>query len=346
MTNALQEIEIQSDGGLLRTSPQAILQHFLPGATPYQGSERIYEGHVPGNPQKKCYVQVEALIGMLLEAKEKHLNPLSSMYLIPSNGPDKPASHKIKYSEAVQRARLIPGFLGLNSGLIVRRKEEIVDTDGHMAFPGDTILGAWAELYITNLPRPLRKEISKEEFWGLSQMWSKKGGFMLCKCALDHLLRTNFPTLYVPPEGAADHLQLEAQPPAEPPAASQNGAPPTAPASAPAEPSDGPHYVPDTLYLGTILGISRHTDAEKNRSYGCLKIAGERGGELELYFFSRPDCLKTVKPEEWDVFYGAPCVFSFAEKTGQDGRPWRHVATLDLVDETEPTAEEAAHADA
>ena len=345
MTNALQEIQIQSDGGLLTTSPQAILEHFLPGAKLYKGSKRIYEGHVPGDPSKKCYVQVEALIGMLLEAKEKHLNPLSAMYLIPSNGPNKPASHKIKYSEAVQRARLIPGFLGLNSGLIVRRKEEVVDTDGHIAFPGDTILGAWAELYIANLPRPLRKEIAKEEFWGVSQIWSKKGGFMLCKCALDHLLRTNFPTLYVPPEGEPDGLRLEAQPPTEPPAASQNGAAPATPAAAAGEPS-GPRYAPEELHHGTILEVSRHTDTETNRSYGRLKIAGEAGGELDLLFLSRPDCLKTVEPEDWDVFHGQPCVFSFTEKTGRDGRLRRYVATLDLDEDVGATAEGATHANA
>ena len=217
-TQAVQTFTIQTDGGLLTTSPTDLLQHFLPDAKPYQGSDRIFEGHAPGQ-NKPCYVQREALIGMLMEAREKHINPISGMYLIPSTAPDRPASHKIKYTEGVQRARLIPGFLGLNSGLIVQRGEMIAETAGSVVYPGDKILGAWAELYIANIPRPLRQEVSKSEFWGQGQQWDRKGGFMLCKVALDHLLRRNFPTLFAMPEDPDDEealLLLTAEMPALP----------------------------------------------------------------------------------------------------------------------------------
>ena len=44
--------------------------------------------------------------------------------------------------------------------------------------------------------------------------------------------------------------------------------------------------------------------------------------------------------------YGTYAIWAAVQPGSEGGRPWRHVATLDLVDETEPTAEEAAHADA
>lgn len=204
------EVTIKTDAGTIQTSPQDLLEHFLPGARPYKDSDRIFEGHVPGQPNKPCYVQKEALMGMLMECKEKRLNPISSMYLIPSTSPDRPAGHKIKYSEGVQRARLISGFLGMNQGLIVQRGKDVIDTHGDMALAGDKILGAWAELYINNLPRPLRKEIAAKEFWGSGPQWDKKGGFMLCKVALDHLLRMNFPTLYSQPEDGELVLEADA----------------------------------------------------------------------------------------------------------------------------------------
>lgn len=310
--NANQEIEVRSDGGLIKTSPRALLEHFLPDAQPYQGSTRIFEGHVPGNPNKKCYVQVEAMMGMLMEAREKRINPISGMYLIPSNGPDKPATHKIKYTEGIQRARLIPGFLGLNSGLLVQRGETIAETHGDFTLSGDKIVGAWAEIYIANMPRPLRKEVSKKEFWGTGQQWERKGGFMLCKCALDHLMRTNFPTLYSAQE-TEDELILEAQMPEV--STSQPSR---------SEPRVRTKFIPGEMYEGTIAALVPKTE----QNAGRIELETEEG-KLTAFFFTRPDVLKDQ--EDWELLIGSRGALSFTENPDKNGKVWRHVQTFDVA---------------
>src|SRR5262245_12042058 len=54
-------VSIESEGGLLRLTPLGLLHHFLPGATPLPHNPRVFEGQVPGQPDKKCYVSVEVL---------------------------------------------------------------------------------------------------------------------------------------------------------------------------------------------------------------------------------------------------------------------------------------------
>lgn len=305
-------VRIESEGGLLTLTPQGLLEHFLPGAAPYKGSPRIFEGHVPGQPDKKCYVQTEALAGMLMEAREKHINPISGMYLIPSSSPDRPAGHKIKYDIGIQRARKIHGFLGLNMGLLVKRDKQLVETSGELALEDDIVVGAWAEVYISGLPRPLRKEVSKKEFWGNSKTWNEKGGFMLCKVAVDHLLRTNYPALYAEEteESGNGEVVLKA----------------SGQTVAHTEERRLPDFAfePNTLYVGTIKAIV----PREQKKAGHITVETEHS-ELTVFFWSRPPILKNH--EEWQQFIGCSAGLTFEEKPDKAGRQWRYLLDLDIA---------------
>lgn len=313
-------VQIESEGGALTLTPMGLLEHFLPGAKLVPGSSRIFEGHVPGQPDKKCYVQVEALYGMLMEARERHLNPISSMYLIPSSAADRPAGHKIKYDVGVQRARRIPGFLGMNMGLLVQRGNAIAETSGEVALPGDTVLGAWAEIYITGLLRPLRKEISKKEFAGTSKVWNEKGGFMLCKVAVDHLLRLNYPTLYAEVD-STDSLASDA----EESVILESVMPEPAPAPAPHSPES---FLAGEWYTGTLTEIIPRV----NRKAGRI-VLDTAQGLLTCFFFSRPAALKKEELD-WTSLVGSPARMSFTEREDKSGKTWRYVQefTFGVVD--------------
>ena len=318
------EVRIESEGGALTLTPMGLLEHFLPGAKLMPGSTRVFEGHVPGQAERKVYVQAEALYGMLMEAREKHLNPISSMYLIPSTHPDRPAGHKIKYDVGVQRARRIPGFLGMNMGLLVKRGNTIAETSGEVSLDGDQVLGAWAEIYISGMPRPLRKEISKREFAGASKVWSEKGGFMLCKVALDHLLRTNYPTLYADVEDAPEGEVTLASSPAP------ESALETTP-EADSHPQQ-PEFAAGTLYVGTLASLTPRLPADKEHRHarpGQIVLQTEQG-ELLCYFWQRPQALKKEELD-WESFIGQPAALSFTEKPDRTGTVYRYVDRFELA---------------
>lgn len=325
------EVRIESEGGALALTPMGLLEHFLPGAKLMAGSARVFEGRTPGQPDRKVYVQTEALYGMLMEAREKHLNPISSMYLIPSSHPDQPAGHKIKYDVGVQRARRIPGFLGMNMGLLVRRDKKVQETAGELALAGDEVLGAWAEIYVAGLPRPLRKEVSKAEFYGTSAAWSKKGGFMLCKVAVDHLLRLNYPTLYadIGDVESTHDAALKTGEILEAGESSLNNGDEdeekTPEVSKPVE------FAPDQLYVGTLTRLSPRMERGQGKpdTAGVIEIDTAQG-PLVCFFFTRPEVLRDAGLN-WETLRGLPAAMSFTEKADKSGRVWRHVKDFKLA---------------
>ena len=54
-------------------------------------------------------------------------------------------------------------------------------------------------------------------------------------------------------------------------------------------------------------------------------------GEVEMSFWSRPDCIKDLEAKDWHTLEKQACVFSFSAKE-RNGRIWREVETLDLVE--------------
>jgi len=337
------QVKIESEGGTLTLTPMGLLQHFLPGAQPMPGNSRVFVGHPPGKPHDTVYVNIEALAGMLMEAREKHINVLSGMYLIPSNLPDKPASHKIKYDVRIERARKIPGFLGQNMGLMVTRKgsDEVIDRQGEVPFPGDTIFGAWAEVYIQGLPRPLRKEVPASVKTG-GDSWNKHMGFMYCKVAIDRLLRLNFPSLYANETALPEDAPTESDITLEATAPGQWQAPsPQTKEEPPAAPYD---FQPETSYVGEIIKLTpRETkempDGKKRNVPGVITLQTEHGA-LTAFFWERPESLKAV--EHWKSLIGKPGNLVFFVKEDRTGVKFRYVQDFQFADGSEPSTPEPA----
>ena len=213
----------------------------------------------------------------------------------------------------------IPGFLGMNMGLLVQRGNAIAETAGEIALDGDRVLGAWAEIYISGLPRPLRKEISKKEFAGTSRVWNEKGGFMLCKVAVDHLLRLNYPTLYAEVD-STDHPAAEAEEGIIVEAAMPDPTPAESPAPAP--------FVAGEMYSGTVTEIV----PREGKKAGRITLDTPQG-QLLCFFFSRPDALKKEELD-WTSLVGSPARMSFTEREDKSGKTWRYMKefTFGVVD--------------
>ena len=325
------------------------------------GNPRVFEGHVPGRPDKKVYVQVEALAGLLLEAKEKHINPVSGFYLIPSNAPDRPAGHKVKYTEALTRLRTDATYLGMNAGLIVLRGDAVVETHGSLVLPKDRILGAWAEAYFSGQARPIRHEIGKDEFWGNGPNWDKKGPWMLCKCAMDQLARHKLGGLYLPnaeesegsqeegaPPDRGGRLILEAQPVEDAPHPQEGNKPPDGGGrQGHQEKAEQPQiqrvdFVAGEDYTGTIMEVV----ARKGQTPGSITLSTDRG-PLTAYFWSYPDALKGVGDGNESAAINLPATMRFTEQPWKNDptRKSRMVTTLAFAD-AQPMAPGAPFAEA
>lgn len=326
--NAL-EVHIRSEGGTLTLTPQGLLQHFLPGATPLPNNPRVFEGRVPGQPDKRCYVQTEALAGMLMTAREMSINPISGMYLIPSNHPDKPANHKVKYDVGLTRARRIPGFLGINSGLLVLTKlnpDVLIDRPGSLPHPGDEIWGAWAEGYIAGLAQPIRHEISKEQFWGISKIWNDKGPWMLCKVAEDQLARLKLAALCPDPApGAIGPLQ-ETEDTEDGPLVAAADSSPT-----PEGPEQEPFaFAPGVQHIGTIVALTPVSTKENGKQKAGSVILDTADGELLAYFYSRPEILRQT--QDWNTLIGQMGALTFKEQISKaNGMAYRYVEAFALT---------------
>lgn len=324
------EVRIESEGGALTLTPESLLQYYLPGAKLVPGREDVYQGGVTtqqGN--STVYIHKATLIGALMDCREKHLNPVSQIYILPSNSPDKRSGHKIKYQAGLERARKIPGFLGMNSGLLVRRGSTICETHGAADLEGDTILGAWAEAYVAGLNRPIRHEVDAREFTGSSLQWKTRGKFMLVKVALDQLCYLKLAPMYAdqqPANGSThseeNRLILEAN--------DERVAPQSTPPmpTAAEEPARSGGLEAGRAYVGSIKEIVPRGQRDGKQIPGWIIIDTEHG-PVQTFFWSRPDTLKDH--DDWTAIIGLPCSFTFSEKPDKQGRNFRYLGEFDVA---------------
>lgn len=324
-------VTITTDGGELAVSPRSLLEHFLPGATALPGRPNVFEGRVPGKPDKKCYVQTEALAGMLLDCREKKINPVSDCYLIPATSPDRRAGHKIKYSVGLERMRDIPGFLGINAGLVVEREGKIERRTGRMAHPGDTVVGAWAKAYFQGLPEPIEHEVSLDGSENEGTSWKERPGFMLLKVVEDELWRLKVAPLRAKERPHADDaILLEGSPLREVPK-QEPKLPERATQDTKAEDKPSP-FKPGELYTGTVLTIGGPSVTEEKGKQKKLpgKVEIETAqGPLTCLYWAPPAVL--APPKVWPSLIGKLAAMSFLERKNDQGTVYRFIDTLDLA---------------
>lgn len=310
-------VRIESEGGILTLTPQGLLGYYLADAREVQGRPGVYEGMHPTDPSKRLYVQKEVLAGLLMDAREKHLNPITDIYLIPSNSPNKKASHKIKYTAGLQQLRKLPGYLAIHSGLIVRREKEIVETHGSFYLDSDILLGAWCEVDFVGHHRPIRHDITLKEARRSSSHWNDRPGTMLVKTVEDQCVYLKVLPIFGQdintPAGEDGEILLEATEP---------GTFATAPSQEKPPLREGYDFLPDTPYVGEVSRLLpveiREQNGQKRRIPGIVSLTTEHG-VLSAFFYERPPCLKERQEGDWWKIIGMAGQLSFEAKTDKAG---------------------------
>lgn len=335
------QITVQTQSGSLTVTPLSLLQFYLPGAQPLPDNPQIYAAPKPGKQGEMQYLFVETMMGALQTCKEKHLNPVSEIYIIPSNSPTKKSGFKIKYDAALERIRKVPGFLGVNWGLIVQHGKEIIDRAGEAKFPGDTIVGAWSECYIAGLVKPVRHEVDLS-VKGVGPNWDQRFNFMLCKVAVDRLVRLKVIPIYGKPDKEDDEVLLEAK------------VPEVAPPSPPAQRS-GPNAAPPQqkkterehqwnageMYIGKIVKIMLPI----GKTPGSLTLKPDSiDGELTCFFRETPqELLPYLMPSanEGEVLLNEQITVGVSFRIVSDEQRGRKYRVVDTIDCCYPTDDES-----
>lgn len=327
-------VTIRTEGSLLTLTPLGLLQYYLPQAQECRPG--VWKGK--SSTGKDCYLQTEVLAGALMECKEKELNPITQIYILPSNDPDKKGSFKVKYSVGLERMREMPGFLGLNSGLILLKGEEIKRTPGRLVYPGWDCWGAWAKAYFEGMPEPIEHEVSLEgsEVAG-SPTWKDRPGFMLLKVVEDELWRLKVLPRMKPKQREeidGEAIILEGRPLV---AVSK-------PDPAPGQKTEDkkPVFNPGELYTGMIYNLTAPQNLGKDGKKtakslpGSVTITCEDGARLRCLYWKTPTALE--HPELWKDLLGKQAVMSFRELKNDQGRTFAFIETLD-ISTGEPTPE-------
>ena len=151
--------------------------------------------------------------------KFQHLNPfIREAYLIKyGNSPATMVTGKELFTK---RAKRNPKYAGMSAGIFVTDANgNLVEREGAMALPGETIVGGWAKVYIKDYEKPVYMAAGFEEYAGrkndgsLNNQWATKPATMIRKVALVQALREAFPEdfegLYAPEEIKEANVALD-----------------------------------------------------------------------------------------------------------------------------------------
>lgn len=124
--------------------------------------------------------------------KYQKLNPfLNEAYLVKFGS--QPASQIVSKEAFMKRAESHPKYNGMKAGIIVARKDEMVDVLGAVKLPDDVLIGGWAEVGREDRGEPITVRIAFEEFSKGQATWKQQPMNMIRKSALVNALREAFP---------------------------------------------------------------------------------------------------------------------------------------------------------
>lgn len=174
---------------------------------------------VSGDKERVTMQEVVMFINL---CKFSGLNPwLKEAYCIKYG--NEPATMVVAKEALQKRAERNPAYDGFDAGLIVLTKDgELIYRPGSFSLPGETIVGAYAEVWRKDRGHAYRAEVSFEEYAGrkkdgtLNNQWAKKPGTMIRKVALAQALREAFPTdmngMYISEEQGIDESVIDLTP--------------------------------------------------------------------------------------------------------------------------------------
>ena len=128
--------------------------------------------------------------------KLQRLNPFTGEAYLVKYRADQPATFIVGKATFTQRAEAHDQYDGLESGIVVQRGDSIEMLDGTLYYPGDVILGGWAQVYRKDRRVPLKKMVTFTEYDTGRSLWKSKPGTMIEKVAIVQALREAFPTSF------------------------------------------------------------------------------------------------------------------------------------------------------
>ena len=139
----------------------------------------------------------EDCIKFQMMCQAKRLNPFEGdCFMI---GYDTKAGPKFSQITAHQvflkRAEASKEFNGMESGVVVKRGELVVDDIGDFTMDGDVLLGGWARVHKKGMEHPIFKRIKLSVFNKGTPLWIANPAGMIVKCVEADALRTAFPSL-------------------------------------------------------------------------------------------------------------------------------------------------------
>lgn len=149
---------------------------------------------IPTKSGKLCSDR-DAVRFMML-CRSRGLNPFEGdCFLQGYDGKNGPEFSLITAHQAfLKRAELHPEFNGMESGVIVKNDDKVINREGDFMLDEDVLLGAWATVHFKNRKVPMVERLNLRTFAKGYGRWEIDPAGMIVKCAQASALRTAFPT--------------------------------------------------------------------------------------------------------------------------------------------------------
>ena len=132
------------------------------------------------------------LVQFISICKYNQLNPfLNEAYLIKFG--TKPAQMIVSKEALMKRAEAHEKYEGMQGGIIILRKGEVIEEEGCFKLPEDKLLGGWAKVYRSDRKYPYVARVSIDEYDKKQSTWNDKKATMIAKTAKVQALREAFP---------------------------------------------------------------------------------------------------------------------------------------------------------
>lgn len=137
----------------------------------------------------------EQALRFVMLCKARGLNPWEGdAYLVGYDTQDGPEFNLITAHQAfLKRAEVHPEYDGMESGVILRRGQTIVEEEGDFFLPDDILVGGWARVHFKNRSKPMFKRLKLATFDKGFSRWKSDPAGMIVKCAEADALRSAFP---------------------------------------------------------------------------------------------------------------------------------------------------------
>ncbi|ALV20728.1 phage recombination protein Bet [Carnobacterium antarcticum] len=137
-------------------------------------------------------VSEQELVMFMQLCKFQKLNPfLNEAYLIKFG--NQPAQIIVSKEAFMKRAEQHSQYSGLEAGIIVERKDDLVEIEGAVKLKNDVLIGGWAKVYRKDRERPISVKLSFSEFGKGQATWKDMPLNMIRKTAIVNALREAFP---------------------------------------------------------------------------------------------------------------------------------------------------------